>query len=235
MEDNIPQLPSDIINEDKSLIEYSSQKFCLKIKLKENTNDLRNEEKIIILTMEKENTIERFIFEKIMIFNDFKELGALFRLYLKIEEIYNFIVELLKEKNIIIKEIIHEQSLTLSLKKRFPGYNEPFSAEIKLLKKECNKDDLIDTLFKALEEKEKKNKYLEQIIEKIKSLEEKNEVIYRGIPNLSSENQDGYEEEEAKKAKEAEAERLRNEQREKAGLSTIDNTLERLANRMKRK
>eukprot|EP00833_Pecoramyces_ruminatium_P008617 jgi/Orpsp1_1/1182649/evm.model.c7180000082113.1 len=134
-ENVIPRLPSHIINEYKMILEYLSQNYYIKIQLKENTDNLEKEN-IIVITVEKEDYIERFIFEKILKFEDFKKLGKLFKLPDNIEEVYDLILELLEEKNISIKEIILDETLTLLIKRKLLGYKEPFNVEIELLKKD---------------------------------------------------------------------------------------------------
>eukprot|EP00833_Pecoramyces_ruminatium_P018482 jgi/Orpsp1_1/1192514/evm.model.d7180000093908.1 len=101
-----------------------------------------------------------------MKFDDFKKLGKLFFLQEKIEEIYDFIIELVEEKKINIKNIIEEKSLILLFEWKFPGYNNLVSTEIELLKKDRDTNDIINSLNKNLEEKNK-------------ILEEKNQSIRR--------------------------------------------------------
>lgn len=173
-ENVIPRLPSHIINEYKMILEYLSQNYYIKIQLKENTDNLEKEN-IIVITVEKEDYIERFIFEKILKFEDFKKLGKLFKLPDNIEEVYDLILELLEEKNISIKEIILDETLTLLIKRKLLGYKEPFNVEIELLKKDRNNEDLIDALYKALDEKE----------EKINSLKLKNESLEKMKQNIN--------------------------------------------------
>eukprot|EP00833_Pecoramyces_ruminatium_P006166 jgi/Orpsp1_1/1180198/evm.model.c7180000072480.1 len=146
-------LSSDIIKENETELEFMNKKYCLKVQLKENINDdNNNEDKIIVLNVENLNYIERFIYEIEMNYNEFSKL-KLFRMCDTIEEIYDFISNLINEKIISIKDIINGNSLTLLIKSKFYGFKDPIIANIKLLKKDRSNNDLIDKLYKILEDK----------------------------------------------------------------------------------
>jgi len=172
------QLSNENINKYKTILEFPPEKYRFNIQLKEDMEDSENKNEIIVVSVEQYNSIERFIFEKVMKYEDFKELGNLFRLYLSIEEIFNFLIESIDENLITIKEVDPENAVSISIKRKFPGFKTPFTAEIKLTKNERNKDDLINVLYESLEEKnkilEEKNKELEEINNNIN---EKNEAL----------------------------------------------------------
>jgi len=185
-EDEITVVPNDIISEKKIELEYSSQKYFLIIRLKENAH---NNVKKLEMIAEKDNSLIQFFFEKIMKFEDFKNLGKLFVLHENIEEVHDLILEIINDHNISIVNIDKGHSLTLSLKKTFPGIKEPFSTEIKLLKKERDRDDIIDILYSELKEKEK---MLEEIKQKMskenEAMEEKIKVLEKEYETLKEKN-----------------------------------------------
>eukprot|EP00833_Pecoramyces_ruminatium_P003206 jgi/Orpsp1_1/1177238/evm.model.c7180000060664.1 len=78
IENDSIQLFSDGMDEKKAILEYSSNKYCFKIQLKKDMNDLKNKEKIIVINVVNENSVERFFFEKTFKFKDFKKLGNIF-------------------------------------------------------------------------------------------------------------------------------------------------------------
>ncbi|OUM57042.1 hypothetical protein PIROE2DRAFT_18095 [Piromyces sp. E2] len=182
-ENDISNLSSDIIRENQTKLVYLSQQYCLTIKLTEDKE-------------EKENWLERFIYEKVMSYEDFEKLGKLFKLHDTIEEVYNFVLALMEKKNMIIEEIIQDDSLVLSMEEKFTGYDNPFTAKIELMKKERDSDTLIDILYKEVE---RKNQYIESIVkemnskgenyeEKIKLLEEENNFLKEENNSLKEEN-----------------------------------------------
>eukprot|EP00833_Pecoramyces_ruminatium_P010573 jgi/Orpsp1_1/1184605/evm.model.c7180000090217.1 len=77
---------------------------------KENSNDHS-----ISLMVQKEHLIEKFFFEKLLNYEDFKKLGKIFSFYNSIEEIFDFLSYLMEDKKIVIKEIDNEKSLMLSI------------------------------------------------------------------------------------------------------------------------
>lgn len=195
-ENEIPKLPSVINNEKKIELEYFSKKYFLKIQLMENIDDIEINEKIIVITVEKDNSLEQFIFERIIKFDEFKNFGKIFVLHESIEEIYDFILLLMNDNNIFIKEIVQERSLILLLEKSFSGFKKPFSAEIELQKKERDDKEIIDILRRELKDKDKmleeiKKKMNDKNIaleEKVRSLEEENKSLKEKILSIEKEN-----------------------------------------------
>lgn len=107
-----------------------------------------NNKEIIKLFVAKDNCIERFTYEKIMKYNDFIELGKLFKLCDNIEEIYDMLLELINEKKISIKEINNKNILILNIELKIFGVKNLYSADIKLLKNDRDLNELINALFK---------------------------------------------------------------------------------------
>eukprot|EP00833_Pecoramyces_ruminatium_P012916 jgi/Orpsp1_1/1186948/evm.model.d7180000054322.1 len=147
-ENEILMLPSATIEKKEKKLEYLSDRYLLKIQLKEDTK-----EKIILFSVEKETTIEKFIYEVILNYEELKKLGGLFVLCNEIKEIFNVILNSINKNKIYIKEIINEKSITLSLSSEVTCFDDPIITDIKLLKKDLNNKDLINKLYTSLEEK----------------------------------------------------------------------------------
>jgi len=210
IEKEISELQNGNISENIAVLKYSSQKYYLIVQLKEETCDLENEKRKIVITVENENVIKPITFQKSLRMENFNKLGKLFKLNESIEEVYNFILSLLTKNNIVIKNIIEDNSLILSLKETFPGYENPFSAEIILYKKDRNTEDLISDLYLMLEKNNNtmtkkyktlkennillKEKYrvLDEIKDKIIALKKINKYLKKNNDKIPLYNRKGY-------------------------------------------
>eukprot|EP00833_Pecoramyces_ruminatium_P015254 jgi/Orpsp1_1/1189286/evm.model.d7180000070877.1 len=164
------------IKEKNTILEYSNENYILKMNpkdSKENSND-----NSISFMVQKESKIEKFFFKKILNYEDFKKLGKFFKIYDNIEEIFDYFSDLIENKKIVIKEIDNEKSLTLSMNSKFPGFKNPFSVDIELSKMYWKDEELIDSLYKKINEFEKENQDMK---EKIRVLKNENSIIKNNI------------------------------------------------------
>eukprot|EP00833_Pecoramyces_ruminatium_P001980 jgi/Orpsp1_1/1176012/evm.model.c7180000056058.1 len=177
-EDNTPRIGSDIIKKKETIIEYSSEKYHFKLQYKDDTNNINDE--IIVFFVEKEQNTEQFIYEKIMKYKDFIELGELFKICNSIEDVYDTLLIIIEEKKIFIKEINNE-TLTFIIKFPIICNNKPISVDIKLSKRNYNTEEIIDNLKRKINALENENsKIKEQLDEsnrKINALEDENSII----------------------------------------------------------
>ena len=127
---------NDKILEEKIIIlDYLKNKYKIIFQFEENMDG--NFINIIAL---KNNYIENFIYEIKMNFNYFKNLNSrVLRFYDTIEEIYKYISWSIKDNEISIKEL-NNSSITLLFTSIIKGFDEPFTVEIILKKKNYNID-----------------------------------------------------------------------------------------------
>lgn len=180
---DIPRLQSDIIKEIETYITYSSDNYHFIMQLKENTENINNNETIIVLSTEKINVIENFTYIIAMNFNEFLKF-KLFKMCDTIEEIYDFILNLITEKKISIKEVIDENSLTISIKSKVPGFKDIVIVDIELLKKDRNDNDLIKILKEKNNELKDENKGLKEKIESINVAKNETSIILLLLSNI---------------------------------------------------
>lgn len=160
MDEKLLKLPSDIIKKKKTVLEYLSEKYYLKMQLKIDTESYE-ENNIIVLSIENENTIETYTYACIIKYEEFKKIGGeLFFIYKTIDQIYDYLSYLIDGEKVSIEKIIPNDYLTLALTSKFPGLKDPVITYLKLSKKIRDKDDQINILNRKIEVLEKKNKEL---------------------------------------------------------------------------
>lgn len=153
---------SNIVKQKEIELEYSHEEYCVKIQLRNEVENLK-EDKIIAISAEKKNNFEKYIYKNKLNYDELKALGRIISPYESIEEVYDFISCLNEEQLISIKEIVNETFITLLIKNKILGFKKLFSADIQLQKKERDKDELIDILYKTLKEKEKEIQFNRRI------------------------------------------------------------------------
>ena len=114
------------------------------IGLSENINS-------IIFQAKLKNDLANCYFESSMNLDDLVKLNKILCLYDKIDDAFDFINELFNENKIYLKEILNNEILICVLKFYLPS-GKIQEATIKLLKKDLNKDAIIDNLYKNLNE-----------------------------------------------------------------------------------
>eukprot|EP00833_Pecoramyces_ruminatium_P016370 jgi/Orpsp1_1/1190402/evm.model.d7180000078759.1 len=163
----IPKLDSEFPSErHMELITNSNEVFILTLGIIKDDGDSEGR---ILMRAENKNVIERFTYNKLLSFEDFKELGRLFSPYKDIEEIFKFISDAYKKGNFMIKEVKNKEYLTLYIEGEISGIKEEeLKAEISLEKKDRDPNDLINILYNALNEFKSREKELESENEELK-------------------------------------------------------------------
>ncbi|ORX77665.1 hypothetical protein BCR32DRAFT_247760 [Anaeromyces robustus] len=162
----------EVINEEKTILEYLFDKYEIIIQLQK-----KSKEYFISLMAKKEKKIVNYTYETRMKYEDFEEFDiVLLKLYDNIEKIYYFITDCLKEEKIIISDIGYSE-LSLLITSKFLGFSEPLSLELNLEKRDCNIDDTIKMLCEKVNELEKENRLIKfQLNNKI--FENENDIVF---------------------------------------------------------
>ena len=171
MED-IPQAITPKEEKDMKLIEekefqlnFNEDIFILKIG--ENMS-----KKNIIMKISNTTKLEDIFYEHYFDFDELVKLDRTFRLYDELEEIFSTLITCLNEKKIIIKEVKNDE-IILGLKIIMPTGKEKI-IDLKLNKKELEKDSVIKELCKKINILEEENKNLKN---ETKSLKDEIKVI----------------------------------------------------------
>ena len=152
----------------KSIKEYTllleKVEYNIIIGLSENKNS-------IIFRAKLKNDFVNCYYESNMDLNDLVKLNKIFFLYEKIDDAFDFINGLFNENKIYLKEILNNEILFCVLQFYLPN-GKTQEAIIKLLKKDLNKDSIIDNLCKNLNDlKNEFNNYKKETNERISKLE----------------------------------------------------------------
>jgi len=171
MED-IPQAMTPKEEKDMKLIEekefqlnFNEDIFILKIG--ENMS-----KKNIIMKISNTTKLVDIFYEHYFDFDELVKLDRTFRLYDELEEIFSTLITCLNEKKIIIKEVKNDE-IILGLKIIMPTGKEKI-IDLKLNKKELEKDSIIKELCKKINILEEDNKNLKN---ETKSLKDEIKVI----------------------------------------------------------
>jgi len=164
-----PNSKNELLKEDEFTVKYppenSSENYIIRIQLFDN--------EILISAKENNNLVQSFYDKKFNV-NDFHKLLGNFSVFYKtIDDIYNFLLYSLRDKEMFISSVMNKVSLTLTTELK-AKYKDPLKVEIKLLERKCNKEKLVDSLcneIKDLKEevskvKNENNKLKEQILNK---------------------------------------------------------------------
>jgi len=172
MED-IPQAITPKEEKDMKLIEekefqlnFNEDIFILKIG--ENMS-----KKNIIMKISNTTKLEDIFYEHYFDFDELVKLDRTFRSYDELEEIFSSLITCLNEKKIIIKEVKNDE-IILGLKIIMPMTGKEKIIDLKLNKKELEKDSVIKELCKKINILEEENKNLKN---ETKSLKDEIKVI----------------------------------------------------------
>lgn len=138
IDNDISTLNKTIIKEKETII----GEFCFKFQLIEAL-DISVNENIILIYAKNISIIEPFIYYDLVKYEDCKSFGNLFNYCENIEEVYEFLHNLIENKKIEIKEIVRGKSINLSIKIPFPYLNKTLSADIQLLMKNFSNEEII--------------------------------------------------------------------------------------------
>ena len=172
MED-IPQAITPKEEKDMKLIEekefqlnFNEDIFILKIG--ENMS-----KKNIIMKISNTTKLVDIFYEHYFDFDELVKLDKTFRLYDELEEIFSTLITCLNEKKIIIKEVKNDE-IILGLKIIMPMTGKEKIIDLKLNKKELEKDSVIKELCKKINILEEENKNLKN---ETKSLKDEIKII----------------------------------------------------------
>ena len=194
MED-IPQAITPKEEKDMKLIEekefqlnFNEDIFILKIG--ENMS-----KKNIIMKISNTTKLEDIFYEHYFDFDELVKLDRTFRLYDELEEIFSTLITCLNEKKIIIKEVKNDE-IILGLKIIMPMTGKEKIIDLKLNKKELEKDSIIKELCKKINILEEENKNLKN---ETKSLKDEIKVIKDELNVIKKWKEDNEKEKENKK------------------------------------
>lgn len=184
----IPKIDDGIVKEKESIVKYLSDDFYLKFQLREIL-DISSSENEIIITAKNVNDKELFIYEKEMKFKDFIKFKKIFGQCENIEEVFAILSEKCDKKNVFIKEINYENYLLLGIESEISSLKKSFSADIKLLKRNCNIEEVNGNLQRKINKLEKQ---LQDKNQKIIKLEKENENLRKRCETLSTNTSSQY-------------------------------------------
>ena len=150
--------------------------------------------------------------------NEFYNLNVFFRLYQTIDEIYDFLLDILINKKYSVLSKDNEISLILQF--NVPG-GKLIDINFKLIGNKIKKEDLIEKLFSIVEELFKENKKMkEEFDNEIKNLKNENIQIKNELKNINEyiSNQKKEKEEEEEKIKDFDKSKIIKNKEEKYKL-----------------
>jgi len=149
-----PDSKNELLKENEFTVKYppenSSENYIIRIQLFDN--------EILISAKENNNLVQSFYDKKFIVKDFHKLLGNFSVFYKTIDDIYNFLLHSLRDKEMFISSVMNKVSLTLTTELK-AKYKDPLKVEIKLLERTYNKEELVDSLCNEIKDlKEEINK-----------------------------------------------------------------------------
>ncbi|KAG4084074.1 hypothetical protein H8356DRAFT_1745881 [Neocallimastix lanati (nom. inval.)] len=160
------------------VLNYSEKNYAIKVQLVN-----LNKKPFIRIIAQEEKKIVNFNYMVEMNEDDFNSQdNILLRPYRDIQGIYLFILGSFEEGKISIADINQKIHFNLVIEGEIRGYKNPFTFEIKLKKRECNKDDIEEMICNKTNELENENKNFES---KLNVIEKENNNIKIQVNELN--------------------------------------------------